>query len=99
MLAFNLRQVGKMKQAWYMIIGSMIFYGVLLTIMKSFHLGSLIEYIVTNTILGLLMAFPVWDYLIPDVAGFKTKSVLIPIISSCVLWGSLLIISQIFIKK
>lgn len=99
MLAYNLNQLGKRKQAWFMFIGSVILYAILLSIIKGFHAGSLIELIVPNIILGFLIAYPVWDYLLPVVDEFKPKSILVPLILTIIIWGSLIIGNLLFVKK
>ena len=98
MLAYNLRQAGKKDKVWYMVIGSVIGYFVLNTIVKSFANDSLINLLVPNIIMGYLLAYPVWDYLMPEIDEFKTKKVRVPIIVTIVVWGGLYLLNLYFVK-
>lgn len=98
MLAYNLRQTGKTKKAWIVVIGSMVGYAVLLQIIKRFNLGSLFQLIIPNLIVGLILALPVWDVLFPEIDEYQPKSLLVPIVATIVVWGGLILLSIFYIK-
>jgi hypothetical protein len=98
MLAYNLRQTGKTKSAWVMVLSSLVGYAVLLQIVKRFNPGSIIEFLVPNIIIGLILAFPIWEYVFPDLEEYRQKSLLTPIIATVAVWGGILLLNLLMAK-
>jgi hypothetical protein len=91
MLSYNLRQVGKGKKALIVVIIHIVVFVVLRAGLKPFAIGSILEYLIPNLIVGLLLAFPVWDYFFTEIEAIKPKSPLVPVIATAIVWAGIII--------
>lgn len=98
MLSYNLRQVGKVKKAWIVIVLHIVVFIVIRAGIKPFSLGSILEYLIPNLVVGLLLAFPVWDHFFPEIDEFKPKTLLVPIIATIVVWGGAVLFALFYVK-
>lgn len=98
MLGYNLRQIGKLKKAWIVVILHVFVFAIIRAGILPFRLGSILEYLIPNLIVGLLLAFPVWDYFLPEIENYNPKPLHVPIVATIIVWGGLLLFSMVFVK-
>jgi FtsH-binding integral membrane protein len=97
MFIYNLRAVNKNRVSWPLVIASLLVNAILRNIVKLYLRGSVYSLFIPNLIIGLLLAFPVWDKYLGEIQFYRSKNIWIPLIAEVVLYGGTTLV--IFIAK
>jgi hypothetical protein len=94
MLGYNLRTAGKNKIVVPLVLISLVANAVIRQLVKNILPGSLMySFFIPNVILGLILAFPVWDKYLADLTSYEAKSLWIPSLIVLLLYGGLTVLA------
>lgn len=81
LFSYNLREAGKGKMAWPIVLCSLFWYKFIETLSSSlFPQSSLIPLIISNVLGAIILVYPLWYNLLDDVREYDKRSVLKPVL-------------------
>jgi len=89
LFAQNLNSAGKKKEILQIILFSIIWNTLLLKSLSHIIHNALIVYGITNTLGGLLLIFPFWNYYLKDIVDYDRRKIWGPLIVFIALVGGL----------
>jgi hypothetical protein len=89
MLTYNMRVIGKNNKVWPVIIFALIGNAFLRQVVKELLPGTGYELFIPNSIIGLILIFPVWNTFFTEISDFRAKPVWIPLTVFIILYGGL----------
>jgi lipopolysaccharide export LptBFGC system permease protein LptF len=96
MFTYNLRQAEKKVNVALAIIGTLAAHFILINIVKLFTDDPLILVLFPNITIGILIAYPVWNYTMLQLP-YTPKKIWIPLLCTALLWGSIAAIDLLYI--
>jgi hypothetical protein len=80
-----------------LVLIALVVNGLLKQMVKGFLPGSLYEYLIPNIVLGLVLAFPIWNSYLWEFTEYESKEPWVPLIVTVVLFSG--IIALVFLRK
>jgi len=87
LFAQNLKEIGKKKEIFNIFLFAIFWNTLLLKILGMIIPNPLVVYGITNTVGGLLLIFPFWNYYLSEIVGFDKRTIWLPLIFFIVLVG------------
>lgn len=89
LFAQNLNEAGKKKEILQIILFSIVWNTLLLKSLAHIIPNALLVYGITNTLGGLLLIFPFWNYYLKDIVEYDRKKIWGPLVVFIALVGGL----------
>lgn len=89
LFAQNLRSVGKIKEIFNILLFAIFWNTLVLKILGLISPNAILNYGITNTVGGLLLIIPFWNYYLAEIVDYKRRTIWLPILFFIVLVGGL----------